>query len=352
MLNNEQLTQKIEFISVQFILVEPDDTESLRLLIPMFDDILNWAKDNGQSVLESSVAQFISCSTDHLSSDDSSREDFLSLMGTFLSDLQIYARNDYDFSQMNIIKRIDSYQEYHAAISDESATTEAAIEVKDDPALSQIRHPDALPGHLDMELFAEFLELQTTVIDQMEEKLLSLERDPDSETLQELKRIIHTQKGEAGFLNLADIEKLCHATEDLLESENAKGFTDHLFSVIDWMRKTNSWYKGESQEQPDSVLPLVETLQSLAQSQTSSLQQNTDTHSNKITAPSNKTVLSSETRIKQTIRVDAERLDKLIDMIGELMIAESMVVQLKEIRAVQSQELLKNIGQIDRKSVV
>jgi two-component system chemotaxis sensor kinase CheA len=35
-------------------------------------------------------------------------------------------------------------------------------------------------------------------------------------------------------------------------------------------------------------------------------------------------------------------------MIGELMIAESMVVQSKEIRAVRSQELLKNIGLMDK----
>lgn len=343
MLTNEQLTQKIESISVQFILVEPDDTESLRHLVSLFEDILTWAKVNDHSVLETSVDQFLYCATDHFASDSTSRDDFLSLMGTFLSDLQIHARNDYDFSQMNIIKRIDTFQEHNAVIPDESATTKSSIE-----ALSQIRHPDALPGHLDMELFAEFLELQTSVIDQMEDRLLTLERNPDPGTLQELKRIIHTQKGEAGFLNLADIEKLCHATEDLLESENAKGITDHLFSVIDWLRKTNSWYKGESQEQPDSVLPLVEALQTLAQSQTISLQQDKEPTSEKISTPSDKTVLSSETRIKQTIRVDAERLDKLIDMIGELMIAESMVVQSKEIRAVQSQELLKNIGQMDK----
>lgn len=349
MLSNEQLTQKIEFISVQFILVEPDDTDGLRRLVSLFDDILKWAKENGQSILESSVEQFITCANDHFSSDTSSREDFLSLMGTFLSDLQIHARNDYDFSQMNIIKRIDTFQEHYAVIpTNKSATTAASIEVKDCPAQSLIRHPDTLPGHLDMELFAEFLELQSSVIDQMEDRLLTLERNPGSGTLQELKRIIHTQKGEAGFLNLTDIEKLCHVTEDLLESENAKGFADHLFSVIDWLRKTNSWYKGESQEKPDSVLPLVESLQTLAQSQTISLQQDKEPVSEKITIPSDKTGLSSEKRTKQTIRVDAERLDKLIDMIGELMIVESMVVQSKEIRSVQSQELLKNIGQMDK----
>ncbi|MBM3288687.1 MAG: chemotaxis protein CheA [Candidatus Hydrogenedentes bacterium] len=52
--------------------------------------------------------------------------------------------------------------------------------------------------------------------------------------------------------------------------------------------------------------------------------------------------------VKEAVKVDAERLDKLIDLIGELVIAESMVAQSGELARSASQQLLRQISQLDK----
>jgi len=65
------------------------------------------------------------------------------------------------------------------------------------------------------EFVVEALELATNV----EEHLLSLERRPDdSDTLNALFRSFHTIKGGAGFMNLGPIVSACHLTENLFDA--------------------------------------------------------------------------------------------------------------------------------------
>ena len=52
--------------------------------------------------------------------------------------------------------------------------------------------------------------------------------------------------------------------------------------------------------------------------------------------------------VKETLKVDAERLDKLVDTIGELVIAESMVSQSKELQQVVSPQLSGQINHLDK----
>lgn len=350
MLTNELLSQRIESISVQFILMEPEDTEQLRNLVALFEDISTWAKNNGQTVLESTVHDFMNKAGHHLSSDTTPREDFLAFMGSFLSDLQIHARNDYDFSTLTIQKRWEDFCD--APLHSEPEPPECDPPPAEPAAVpsshGHLRHPGSLPAHLDMDLFAEFLDIQTTVIDQIEEKLLILENKEDPALLQELKRLFHTQKGEAGFMNLAQIERLCHVTEELLECDSLKGRTDLLFSVVDWMRKTNAWSKGENPDQPDFPHPLIESIENQTRSALNTLQPAMENPENSRQASVERAATPPETRMRQSIRIDAERLDRLIDMIGELVIAETMVVQSAEIRSISSQTLIKNIGQMDK----
>ena len=53
-------------------------------------------------------------------------------------------------------------------------------------------------------------------------------------------------------------------------------------------------------------------------------------------------------QFKETVRVDAERLDRLVDTIGELVIAESMVVQSEELKGQVSTVLGRYLNQLDK----
>ncbi len=54
------------------------------------------------------------------------------------------------------------------------------------------------------------------------------------------------------------------------------------------------------------------------------------------------------TQVRETVKVDADRLDLLVDMIGELVIAESMVSQSGEMRTGCSAELTRSMTQLDK----
>jgi two-component system chemotaxis sensor kinase CheA len=53
-------------------------------------------------------------------------------------------------------------------------------------------------------------------------------------------------------------------------------------------------------------------------------------------------------QVRETVKVDADRLDALIDAIGELVIAESMVFQSDELNRAASPALLRHLGLLDK----
>jgi two-component system chemotaxis sensor kinase CheA len=57
---------------------------------------------------------------------------------------------------------------------------------------------------------------------------------------------------------------------------------------------------------------------------------------------------ASAVKVKEAVRVDAERLDRLIETIGELVIAESMVSQSQELRQDMSVKLSKDLDHLDK----
>lgn len=57
---------------------------------------------------------------------------------------------------------------------------------------------------------------------------------------------------------------------------------------------------------------------------------------------------ASRVQVREAVKVDADRLDLLVDMIGELVIAESMVVQSAEMRSLASTALERQLGLLDK----
>ncbi len=102
-----------------------------------------------------------------------------------------------------------------------------------------------LPSHIEEETFREFVAKQKHVLDDIEADILAIERGSSSNKA-ELRRRIHTMKGEAGLIGLFDLELVCHKIEDLMEKFNARGdWTDQLLIIKDWMASaTDSYARG------------------------------------------------------------------------------------------------------------
>lgn len=105
--------------------------------------------------------------------------------------------------------------------------------------------PFVFPDYVDEATRLEFLSNQKLVLEEIERHTLAWERG-DDEALAELRRQIHTLKGEAGVLGLDDLERMCHALEDYLpHAADDVARADRVLAVIDWIARALASY-GES----------------------------------------------------------------------------------------------------------
>ena len=95
---------------------------------------------------------------------------------------------------------------------------------------------------MDEEIFELFLSRQESVMEELENEILQLERGQGTE---EIRRVMHTLKGEAGALGLIDIEKLCHTTEDYLDRKETRACVEELLQVKDWLCQSFRMYAGK-----------------------------------------------------------------------------------------------------------
>ncbi len=253
---------------------------------------------------------------------------------------------------------------------------------------------------MDVDLLSDFAAEVQEHLDTIDHRLLVLENDPaDQENLNAVFRVFHTIKGAAGFLALDDISRLAHMTENILdrarkgEFQLSGGRIDIIFESVDEMKRLiqtihNAITSGSSSYPSSPTLePLIHRIQSVAagsqliqstdvshgpQQQTAQArpdreQQAAHTHIQKgrhdsffnLNAEAAdqqenpdevmlNTGMHASLKIRESIKVDSERLDKLIDAIGEMVIIESMIRQDPSLTSLASSMLLQNISQMDK----
>jgi two-component system chemotaxis sensor kinase CheA len=99
-----------------------------------------------------------------------------------------------------------------------------------------------LPEWGDEKTLQEFIGGQRSALEDLEASILAMEKD-DRGQRAAFKRRLHTLKGEAGVLGLADMERVAHALEDLAErAPPSPELVDRLLKVRDWMARTLDAY--------------------------------------------------------------------------------------------------------------
>ncbi len=125
---------------------------------------------------------------------------------------------------------------------------------------AELCHPTSLPDNIDAAIFTEFLDGQGPALDEMEVQILAVEKGEDGDALAAVKRALHTLKGEAGLLGLEDVERLCHAAEDMLVDSEPADAAGQLLAVTDWLRSAFDCYSGAGPA-PAPVESLTASLQ-------------------------------------------------------------------------------------------
>lgn len=179
-------------------------------------------------------------------------------------------------------------------------------------------------------------------------------------------RAFHTIKGVAGFLNLEEIRGLSHIGENLLDLARGGKLTIRdsvqtlVFETIDHMRVLVTACTGQGAgDTRATTADLQRRLKAAAEGQPVECRPRpaappvTPAAKSRTPAEPAESGTSADTgartvKIKETIRLDAERVDHLVDAIGELVIAELMVGQAVEAAGTASQSLLRHLNQLGK----
>lgn len=231
--------------------------------------------------------------------------------------------------------------------------------------------------------FKDFLADASELADTLEQSLLNLDKQPgDAELIHEAFRCLHTLKGDAGCLGLTQLERLTHAAENLLsplrENPAAMETTlpQTLLAVVDHLRRLIHHLSTQGNEGEVVADSFITALNWLAETQEVPAEAEPEIAMEQVAAieieptpqaaapPAPKTPATAPLHKTQTtatpqhpgqkndfVKVTTERLDRLMDAVGELLVAQAMLLQEPELRQVHNPRLMAKaalLGKITR----
>ncbi|MDX2225736.1 MAG: chemotaxis protein CheA [Verrucomicrobiae bacterium] len=193
--------------------------------------------------------------------------------------------------------------------------------------------PICLDLESDLDMAREFSSEFRENLHRAEQCILALERNPsDSETINALHRAFHNIKGDSGFLNLVSLSRVSHELETLLETARQRALPvssrmaslmlrclDLLKSVAHEMDLQISG-KNPSTPIPVPAAALVAELSDPALLQSSAP---SGPSAEDVSLPSG----NSNEGDRATVKINTSKLDALVDLAGEMVIAHSLIEQ-------------------------
>ncbi|HDR04148.1 MAG TPA: chemotaxis protein CheA, partial [Candidatus Marinimicrobia bacterium] len=204
---------------------------------------------------------------------------------------------------------------------------------------------DFIPLNAPQELIDEFIAESTEQLELMGADLLSMEIEPDNtEIVNTLFRAFHTLKGNSSLLGAAQLSEMAHKAEDVLGRIREKklqpdsNLIDVLLSVVDKAKEFIEMVKQNRLTTQD-ISFWMNSLKALLGEKTtappakrpSSPAPKTENVSENLEKSSEKKELkkSADSSKKQdTIRVDVDRVDKLLNLVGELVLEKNRLLQI------------------------
>ncbi len=226
----------------------------------------------------------------------------------------------------------------------------------------------ANPLAQDAELIADFVLESREHLATIEQQCLALEQDPDNaEAVHSLFRGFHTIKGLAGFLELAEIQEVAHEVETVLDlARNTQlavtpavidvilAGADHLTRGV---RAVEAAGAGNAPESAGDNGPLLDRVRALAAAaagtETVALEAR-DAAAPGTPGPDGEDVAGTKRPAARkifesfSVRVDTSKLDYLMDMVGEMVIAQSLVRHDPLLAGNTDPNLLRNLSQLTR----
>ncbi|HYD02560.1 MAG TPA: Hpt domain-containing protein, partial [Phycisphaerales bacterium] len=128
----------------------------------------------------------------------------------------------------------------------------------------QSTQPDAGSQKADSEMITAWVGGCDGMLSELEARLLVLERAPeDGEVIAEIRRTMHTLKGECGVLSLHAAQSLCHEAESLIDAHVDGGGgvpIDPFLLLLDWLKAYLTRLSADHTAQPDDHKPVMDAI--------------------------------------------------------------------------------------------
>ncbi len=201
----------------------------------------------------------------------------------------------------------------------------------------------------DPELLADFVTEAREHLATIERQMLILEQNPAQvEAVHAVFRGFHTIKGLAGFLDLHTIRDVAHEVETVLDLVRNGQFAvtpalvDVVLAAADYLGQSVRSVEANLAGQPAPAVPGPETLlarvHGLKTTTTAPVEESVS-----VAAKS-----SSESEQAVSVRVDTSKLDHLMDMVGEMVIAQSLLVHDPTLTSLNNPRLQRNLSHLTR----
>ena len=182
----------------------------------------------------------------------------------------------------------------------------------------------------------------------MEQSILELELHPgSSETIQSIFRVVHTMKGNASLLEIEGLLAFTHTAEDLLDDlrNGTLSVTPEiitlLLDLVDTLRQmVDAAGQGKHEISPGAKNILARIAHYLNADGKAVKKQEARDSQEHLSEP--ETMGEALHKSARTLRVDVEKLDRLLDLAGELTIARGRVAQMLESKEEISIEELRD----------
>jgi two-component system chemotaxis sensor kinase CheA len=182
----------------------------------------------------------------------------------------------------------------------------------------------------DLDVVREFLAESDENLSRLELEIVQLEKQPrDAARLASVFRTIHTIKGTCGFLGFGVLEKLTHQAENILSQlrdgrrELNRPLISLILETVDAIRKILTAIAETGEEGGVNVEVLIERLRTAAVLDAGSAPAPPPVAEAAPAAETSRNPVTSD----GTIRVGVTLLDKLMDLVGELVLTRNQILQ-------------------------
>jgi two-component system chemotaxis sensor kinase CheA len=182
-------------------------------------------------------------------------------------------------------------------------------------------------NELDAAVLQEFVVEGRENLDQLERDLIALETNPSSrDTLGSIFRTVHTIKGGAGFTKLSQLETLAHSGETVLSRlrDGALAInpavTSGLLALADRLRQMLDQVERTGDDGGVDCTDLVERLAGL-------LDSGAPADTARVDPQSDPGESGRGGQSTSHVRVNVDRLDQLMNLVGELVLARNEIIQ-------------------------